>query len=119
MSLGRWSADKIYLYRDPVDMRKGANGLALIVKDQMNLDPTDAILFVFLNKKRDKIKLLIWEVNGFWVLQKNLLQQKYKWPKWFDAANLGLPESALLQLLDGLDLNGLQPHKQLFLKHFA
>lgn len=119
MSLGRWHAPLIYLYRDPVDMRKGMDGLALIVIEQMQLGVMDASLFVFINKGRDKIKLLLWENNGFWVLYKKLVKQRFKWPNWFESAHVQLSETELEQLLSGFDLNGLQPHKPVYLKHFA
>lgn len=119
MSLGRWQAGTIYLYRHPVDMRKGMDALALLVQEQMALDPFEVALFVFTNKGRDKIKLLRWETNGFWVLYKKLLKQRFKWPRWFDDAHLTLSSEDLLYLLEGYDLNGMKPHEKIFLQHIA
>ncbi|VAW59564.1 Mobile element protein [hydrothermal vent metagenome] len=57
--------NEIYLYRDPVDFRKAINGLSLIVERQMQLSPFIDALFVFCNKKRDKLKVLYWDKTGF------------------------------------------------------
>tara|TARA_B100000678_G_scaffold225731_1_gene193480 strand:- start:207 stop:410 length:204 start_codon:yes stop_codon:yes gene_type:complete len=56
---------RIYLCRQPVDMRKQIEGLALLVQEAMELNPFEAAVFVFGNHQRDKIKLLFWERNGF------------------------------------------------------
>ena len=119
MSLGYWQTQQIYLCKEPIDMRKGSNSLAVFVADHMELDPMENAMFVFLNKRRDKIKILLWQVNGFWLLSKNLLKERFKWPKWFDGNTISLPEEQLIQLLDGYDLNGMRPHQQLFIKHLA
>jgi len=56
---------QVYLYSEPVDMRKSMNGLSILVEQEMDLSPTMDALFVFCNRGRDKIKLLCWERNGF------------------------------------------------------
>jgi len=56
------------VYRHPVDMRKQILGLSNIVTEHLDRDPGDECLYVFINKSRDKIKLLIWHRNGFWLL---------------------------------------------------
>lgn len=77
-------------------MRKGMDAFAVLVQEQVALDPFEAALFVFTNKGRDKIKLLRWESNSFWVLYKKLLKQRFKWPKWFDGDHLSLSSEDLL-----------------------
>ena len=52
---------KVYLHRDPVDGRKAINGLALLVEQALGLDPFAPALFVFSNRRRDRIKILLWE----------------------------------------------------------
>jgi len=113
----RFRFEAIYLYREPVDMRKGMDGLATLITAELELDPMRSDLFVFTNRKRDKIKLLLWERNGFWVLYKRLAKQKFHWPNWFDSGSLELTETQLDQLLKGFNLNGMRPHNALFLKH--
>ena len=55
----------IYLYMDIVDFRKSINGLIVVVEQDMNLNPFRDALFVFCNKKRDKVKILYWDKTGF------------------------------------------------------
>ena len=117
MSSDRWRGKQIYLYREPVDMRKAIDGLSAIVAAELGADPLDGSLYAFTNKGRDKVKLLIWHRNGFWVLYKRLHRQRFKWPDWFSDDKLTLSQDQLDLLLDGYDLNGMRPHHALALKH--
>ena len=72
--------ERIYLCREFVDMRKSINGLSVLVESVLQFDPFSSHLFVFCNKKRDKIKMLIWERNGFVLWYKRLEKQRFKWP---------------------------------------
>lgn len=114
MSLGRLSRATIYLYRQPIDMRRAIDGLAALVERELELSPFKASLFVFINKKRDKIKCLVYERNGFWLLYKKLAKQRFHWPDWFSADTLTLNEEQLSQLLDGYNLNGMRPHQAVY-----
>ena len=58
---------KIYVYAKPCDMRKGINGLSGIVRDAFAADPTDGSLFVFINRRRDRLKMLQFDGGGFWL----------------------------------------------------
>ncbi|WP_084354611.1 IS66 family insertion sequence element accessory protein TnpB [Vreelandella aquamarina] len=60
-----WDLPEIYLYRQPVDFRKQANGLALIVEQELGHSPFSGALYAFTNRQRNKIKCLMWEDNGF------------------------------------------------------
>lgn len=60
-----WDLPEIYLYRRPVDFRKQANGLALLVKQELGHSPFSGALYAFTNRQRNKIKCLMWEDNGF------------------------------------------------------
>jgi len=101
----------VYLYADPVDMRKSINGLSIIVEQSMVLSTNSGALFVFCNRGRDKIKILCWERNGFIVWYKRLEQQRFSWPKTQDTLSLSGRE--LNWLLDGFDLFSNKPHKTL------
>lgn len=101
--------DKIWFYREPVDFRKQANGLMLIVADHLQLDPTSGQIFVFRNKAANKIKLLWWDRNGFWLFYKTLERQKFCFPGTGDTT-WELSKDQLGWLLSGLDIT---KHEQL------
>ncbi len=69
---------QIYLARDPVDFRKSFQGLGLLVQDVLRLNPLSGHLFVFLNKRLDKIKVLYWDQNGFCLWQKRLEHGRFQ-----------------------------------------
>ena len=71
---------KIYLFGESVDMRKQMNGLIALVEGTYHMDPFEKALFLFTNKKKDKIKALKWDENGF-VLYKRLAEGKFQWPR--------------------------------------
>ena len=93
------SVNEVYLYREPVDMRKQMNGLAVLVEMGMEKNPMDGSLFVFCNKTRDKIKILVWEKNGFIVFYKRLEKERFKWPKHLDQDTVSLNGEELNWLL--------------------
>lgn len=103
---------QVYLYAEPVDMRKSIDGLSALVEQGMALSPLDEALFVFCNRGRDKIKLLCWERNGFIVWYKRLEKQRFKWPK--AGETLSLKGQELNWLLDGFDIFNNRPHKPLY-----
>lgn len=112
MDVSRWEVP-VYLYRQPVDMRKQINGLSALVDIELGRNPADRCLYVFCNRGRDKIKLLVWHLNGYWLLYKRLEKQRFKWPDWFDDDALALSHEQLDYLLDGYNLNGMRPHKKM------
>ncbi|MCW4153921.1 IS66 family insertion sequence element accessory protein TnpB [Halomonas sp. 18H] len=104
---------RVYLCREPVDMRKQIDGLAMLVQEAMELDPFEAAVFVFGNRQRDKVKLLFWERNGFVVWYKRLERERFKWPDQLEGDTVTLSGQQLNWLLDGYDLNVMQPHQTL------
>ena len=86
---------KVYLCREPVDMRKQIDGLALLVQEAMAL------------------KLLFWERNGFVVWYKRLERERFKWPTHLKDDTVTLTGQELNWLLDGYNLKAMQPHKAL------
>lgn len=107
------SAARVFLCIDPVDFRKSIDGLSLLVEQGLGLDPFAASLYVFVNKRRDKIKILHWEKNGFVLWYKRLEQARFQWPKDDTGATVTLNGEELNWLLDGFDLWRNQPHKSL------
>jgi len=99
----------VYLHRDPVDFRKSVNGLVAIVEQALGLDPFAQACFVFGNQRRDKVKLLAWQKNGFWLCYKRLEADRFVWPRGDDAV-VTLSVEQLHWLLDGIDLAALRGH---------
>ena len=71
----------VYLYRDPVDFRKASRGLAAIIEQELGHNPFSGTLYAFTNRRRDKIKCVFWDKNGFVLYYKALAEEKFRWPK--------------------------------------
>ena len=104
---------RVHLCREPVDFRKAINGLSVLVAEEMALDPFSAEVFAFCNRRRDQVKLLVWERNGFVLWQKRLEQDRFPWPKAGDEPVLAVTGRELNWLLDGIDVFRLRPHETL------
>ena len=103
----------VYFFRNPVDMRKGIDGLIDIVVSDMKLDPMSKSIFVFIGRKFDRLKILHYQKNTFWLRYGRLQSSRFKWPKsWFVDDLLKLDQSALAFFLKGCDLNGLKPFEE-------
>ncbi|MBD1371039.1 IS66 family insertion sequence element accessory protein TnpB [Hazenella sp. IB182357] len=72
--------EHVYLAKGSTDLRKSIDGLAVLVQERFNLDPFSPSLFVFCNRKRDKLKILQWEHNGFWLHYRRLERGTFLWP---------------------------------------
>lgn len=101
----------VWLHRDAIDFRKNIDGLAALVQHELGLDPFAAAVYVFANRRRNRVKILCWERNGFWLLQKRLEQQRFAWPRG-DAAVAELTVQQLHWLLDGIDLAAMRGHRE-------
>jgi transposase len=98
-------AVKIYLATEPADMRKGFDGLMGLVSGVLRMDPFSGYLFVFRNKRSNRIKILAWDHGGFWVHYKRLEKGRFHFPDVSDPiARVEATELALL--LGGIDLSG-------------
>ena len=80
-------ADKVFIACGYTDLRRGIDGLASIVQQQFSLDPFTNTLFLFCGRRRDRLKALYWENDGFILLYKRLEQGKYQWPRSEQEAN--------------------------------
>ena len=97
---------RVYLARGATDMRKSIDGLAAVTKDVLEHEPMSGHLFVFCNRRRDRIKILYWERSGFWLLHKRLERGTFSWPlpDGSEEKQIELSSSDLAALLGGLDL---------------
>lgn len=97
---------KVYLALGPTDLRNHIDGLALMVEKKFRLDPFENAFFVFCNRKRDKLKILYWDKNGFWLFYRRLEQGTFRWPMKDSARQtIAVTEQQLSWLLDGLSLS--------------
>jgi len=99
---------KVYLHRDAVDFRKSINGLSVLVEQALKLDPFAACVYGFRNRRADRIKLLLYDRTGFWLLMKRLETDRFVWPR--KDAVLELTVEQLHWLLDGIDLCAMRKH---------
>lgn len=100
----------MFLYRYPVDFRKSYRGLAAIVEMELEHDPFSGALYAFVNRARDKIKLLFWEDTGFVLYYKALAEERFRWPEPGERL-MTIDGEQLNWLLDGYDIAAMQPHK--------
>jgi len=102
----------IYLHREVVDFRKSINGLSVIVEDAFAMSPMSVGLFVFCNRRRDKLKVLYWDSTGFCLWYKRLEKAKFKWPK-LGENKLSFTHEQFDWLLRGFDITKMQSHTPL------
>ncbi len=75
------SSLRYYLYNGTTDMGKSYNGLAIVVRSQLRCSPLNADVFIFLNKHRNQVKLLLWQADGLGIYQKRLEKGSFELPK--------------------------------------
>lgn len=92
---------RVYLACGHTDMRKSINGLSAIVEGSFKLDPYDGALFVFCNRSRDRVKILEWDGDGFWLYFKRLEKGHFRWPTPGKDATMTLTGEELSYLLGG------------------
>jgi transposase len=92
---------KVHLALGYTDMRKGAEGLATLVREAMMADPFSGTVYVFRAKRADRIKLIFWDGTGLCLFAKRLEDGIFRWPKFEDGV-MRLSAAQLSALLDGL-----------------
>jgi transposase len=103
---------RVYLAVGSTDMRKSINGLSILVADRLKMDPLSGHLFVFGNRRRNMVKVLYWDRNGFCLWHKRLEKQYFKWPK--AAADVyEIDHRQLGWILEGLDIHHVRGHQAL------
>lgn len=102
-------ATRIYLAAGATDLRKSFEGLSDLVTHQFKEDPFSGHLYVFANRKRNRIKLLYFDGTGIWVCAKRLGQGCYAWPRTNESGALRILAEELTLLLSGIDLEKTRP----------
>ena len=95
----RFDGKAVYLACGHTDMRKQINGLAAIVEGSFALDPFADALFVFCNRNRDRVKILEWDGDGFWLYFKRLEKGRFRWPSSDESRTMPLSGEELQLLL--------------------
>ena len=94
----------IWLYCQPIDFRKQLDGLIVEIASTLNKDPASGQWFVFRNKQANKIKIIVWEKNGFWMLYKRVEKGRFQFPTKADH-DIRLTSTQLNWLLSGISIH--------------
>lgn len=97
-------AVRVYVASGATDLRRSIDGLAALVRERFDQDPLSGHLFLFRNRRGDRLKILVWDRSGFWVLYKRLEEGTFAWPAEAGGAPVEMRSADLLLLLSGVDL---------------
>lgn len=102
------SSVRIYVAAEPVDLRRGFDGLAATTRSVIGADPMSGHVFVFLNRRRNRVKLLVWDRTGYWLLYKRLERGTFKIPTTPvpGERHVEVDAGELAVMLEGFDLRG-------------
>ena len=104
---------KIFLATEPADMRKSFDGLKTLVEEFLGGDPLSGHLFVFRNRRGDRLKILYWDRDGLAIWYKRLEAGTFVFPQAADTgASHEVPPAELAMLLDGIDLSSVKRRKR-------
>ncbi|MDH5647798.1 MAG: IS66 family insertion sequence element accessory protein TnpB [Candidatus Heimdallarchaeota archaeon] len=107
------SSRRYFLYHPFTDMRKGFDGLSGIVRNQLNQDPLLGDIFIFLNRRRNQIKLLLWEGDGFSIYFKRLEMGTYELPAFGkESLSMGIRYDELMLILQGIQLQSVRRRRR-------
>lgn len=110
----QFSGKPVYLCCGHTDMRKSINGLTVLVQQSFALDPFANALFVFCNRRRDRLKILEWDGDGFWLYFKRLERGHFRWPSSDGPSTMPLNGDELSCLIDGARLEKKLSRSEVF-----
>ena len=100
---------QLFLYAEAADMRKSFDGLSGLVTSGLGRDPLDGSLYLFLNKRRNRMKCLVWDRNGFWIFYKRLEKGTFQIPvHQAGQTSICLSYEQLMLILEGIDLGSIK-----------
>ncbi len=102
-------ATRIFVALSPVDLRQSFNGLSAWVKNRLGADPVSGHLFVFTNKRRNRLKVLYWDGSGLWVCIKRLEKGTFLWPEQGEGAAAAFRPEQLQALVHGIQVRQMRP----------
>ncbi len=97
-------AVRIFLATGATDLRRSVDGLSVLVRENLRLDPLSGHMFLFRNRRGDRLKILVWDRSGFWVLYKRLEKGTFAWPTVRGSEPIELRTGDLMLLLAGIDV---------------
>jgi transposase len=104
--IGFGSATRVYLAAGATDMRKGFDGLYGMARDRLGIDPLSGHLFVFCNRRRNRLKVLYWDGSGLWICSKRLEKGRFSWPaQGDDQGRVRMSSEELTLLVGGIELS--------------
>lgn len=107
------SSNKFHLYIHPTDMRRSFDGLSGLVQNNLEQNPCNGDVFIFINKGRDKIKLLHWQGISFTLYYKRLEQGTFELPQYDSTiGSITLNYAQIVMIVDGLSIKNIQKRKQ-------
>ncbi len=108
---------RYYLYQAPTDMRKGFDGLSGLVSNVLQMDPLCGDVYMFINGKRNRMKLLVWEGGGFVLYYKRLESGRFEYPVMEqDAKSVVITWHQLMFIVKGIDLKSIKHRKRFLIK---
>lgn len=98
---------KVYVALDPIDMRKGFEGLYAAVSEKLQADVKSGAIFAFTNKRHTRLKVIYWDKTGLWLMTKRLEKGTFSWPRSAEptATRMSLEPAAFAMLTDGIDMH--------------
>ena len=107
------SSNKFHLYSQPTDMRKSFDGLSGVVQNNLESNPCNGDVFIFINRRRDKIKLLHWQGISFTLYYKRLEKGTFELPRYdHNVGSITLDYAQLVMIIDGLSIKNIQKRKR-------
>ncbi len=107
---------RIYMAAEPADMRRGFDGLSFLVREFLKAEPMSGHLFVFRNRRSDRVKVLYWDRQGYCLFYKRLEKGRFHFPE-VSGPRVEVESSELLLLLEGIDLAGSRRRKRFIPAH--
>jgi transposase len=103
------SQTRLYLYTEPTDMRKAFDGLSGLISSNLGRDPLDGAMYIFLNKRKNRMKCLVWDRDGFWLFYKRLETGTFQIPA-LSSGQIGtdLSYEQWMLILQGIDLGSIR-----------
>ena len=112
------SGRRIFLARQPTDMRKSFDTLATLVREDLQADPLAGDIFVFVSKNRQRVKVLVWDTSGFWLCAKRLESGRFAVPHASLTGSHSTQRAELSTAQVQALLEGIQVHHATYHKHY-